>query len=284
MSAPTCAVTGANGFAGANIASKLQASECRVIALVRNPDSVAGFEVRRFALRRPVAKEIFADVDVLIHAAYDFSQRNWADICRVNAVGSDYLFDAAVRAGVKRQIFISSMSAFEGCRSDYGRGKLLAENAIAVRGGISIRPGMLYSKDNGGLTAKIATAARTLPVVPTIGNGRFPLYTCHVDDLTALVLYLVQAEHIPEGIITAAHPKPTTLLDIVKSAAGNKSRVIIRMPPSWITAGLWILERFGLRPAFRSDSVRSLVHADPGPDFSALEKIPVSFRPFEGMP
>jgi NADH dehydrogenase len=283
MSALTCAVTGANGFAGKSIVRKLQAAGCRVIALLRNPETAPSPETRRFVLGELLAQEILAGVDVLVHAAYDFSLHNWPDICRINAVGSDYLFDAAARAGVRRQIFISSMSAFEGCRSEYGCGKLAAENAVAVRGGISIRPGMLYSNENGGLAARIATAGRTLPIVPMIGNGRYPLYTCHVDDLASLVLYVARADELPDGIITAGHPQPVTLLDIIKSTSGNKWRLIIMTPPSWISAGLWVLERLRLRPAFRRDSVRSLVHANPAPDFSALEKIPVSFRPFEGM-
>ena len=280
MSASTCAVTGANGFVGKNLVRRFHALGWRVIALLRHPGQVAAdIEARRFVLGDPVAPDMLAGVDVLVHTAYDFSMRKWADILRVNVVGSEYLFDAAARAGVKRQIFISSMAAFEGCRSDYGRGKLAAEDFATIRGGVAIRPGMIYSKESGGIAAQIMTVACKYPVIPMIGRGDYPLYTCHIDDLCDLIIHTARAGELPGGILLAANASPVTLLGLVEAASDSRSRVILSVPWRWVTAGLWMLERIGLRLAFRSDSVVSLVHSNPAVDFNAL-KLPVQFRPF----
>ena len=281
MSGSTCAVTGANGFVGNNVVRRFQVLGWRVIALLRQPERVAAadIEARRFVLGDPVGPDLLAGVDVLVHAAYDFSLRNWANICRVNVVGSEYLFDAAARAGVKRQIFISSMAAFEGCRSDYGRGKLAAEDFATIRGGVAIRPGMIYSKENGGIAAQIMTVACKYPVIPMIGRGDYPLYTCHIDDLCDLIIHTARAGELPGGILLAANASPVTLLGLVEAASEGRSRVILSVPWRWVAAGLWMLERIGLRLAFRSDSVVSLVHSNPGVDFNAI-KLPVQFRPF----
>jgi nucleoside-diphosphate-sugar epimerase len=280
VSARTCGVSGANGFLGQAICRAFQSRGWKVVALVRRPQSAPeGSEPRAFALGDLPPPDLLAGVDVLVHAAYDFSVRSWGDICRINAVGSEYLFDAATRAGVKRQIFISSMAAFEGCRSKYGLGKLAAEHATRIRGGLVVRPGLIYGDRNGGLAAQIAALAKKLPIVPMIGNGDYPLYTCHVEDLCALLLFLAKVEGPPADIVTAANRSPATLRGLAEQAKGG-SAPILPIPWRLIAAGLQLAEAMGLRLAFRSDSVVSIVNANRAPDFAALEKIPVVFRPF----
>jgi len=277
----TVAITGASGFIGGHLVRRFQTLGWNVVALVRHPERpLAGVEMRKFILGEPLPKDSLTGVDLLIHTAYDFSLCGWADIARVNVVGSDYLFDAATRAGVKRSILISSMSAFEGCRSHYGRGKLAAENAVCIRGGIAVRPGMIYSETNGGLAAKIAAVARRMPVIPMIGRGDYPLFTCHADDLCDLIVQLAKAETVPDAILTAANPEPISLLKIVYKASSGKSRVVIALPWPLIAFGLWMLECLGMRPGFRSDSVVSLVHANEDPNFEPAKAFPVTFRPF----
>lgn len=286
MSAVTCGVTGANGFVGQAVCRAFRSLGCKVVALVRRPQSAPeGCEPRPFALGEPAAPDLLAGVDLLIHTAYDFSLRSWADICRVNALGSEHLFDAATRAGVKRQIFISSMAAYEGCRSKYGLGKLAAEHAARIRGGLVVRPGLIYGDRNGGLAAQIAALAKKTPVVPMIGNGRYPLYTCHVEDLCELLIYLARIEWTPGDVVTAAYGSPVTLRGLVEQVKGVSARASI-LPIPWrlIAAGLWLAEAMGLRLAFRRDSVISIVHANRAPDFTAIENIPVVFRPFPQQP
>jgi nucleoside-diphosphate-sugar epimerase len=173
------------------------------------------------------------------------------------------------------------MAAFEGCRSYYGLGKLATEHAVQIRGGSVIRPGLIYSEQNGGLTARITALAKTFPLVPMIGSGRYPLYTCHVEDLCDLIAHIAQMEELPRDIITAANPSPVTLRALAKSAEGvNAPSPIFPIPWRLVAAGLRLLENLGLRPDFRSDSVVSLVHANKAPDFKAIQDISVSFRPF----
>jgi nucleoside-diphosphate-sugar epimerase len=253
-----------------------------VIALTRQPEqALHGCEARFFSLGEVVAPDALANVDVLVHAAYDFSCRSWADICRVNVIGSEYLFDAATRARVKRQIFISSMAAFEGCRSYYGLSKLVTEHAAQIRSGFVVRPGLIYSEQNGGLAAKITKLAQTLPLMPMIGSGQYPLYTCHLEDLCNLVIEIAQMEQPPRSIITAANASPITLRALAKNANGGSAPPFI-FPIPWrlIAAGLWLAERLGLRLDFCSDSVVSLVHAIKAPDFTTVQNMHGSFRPW----
>jgi nucleoside-diphosphate-sugar epimerase len=146
-----------------------------------------------------------------------------------------------------------------------------------------VRPGLIYGDRNGGLAAQIAALAKKLPLVPMIGNGRYPLYTCHVEDLCALLLFLATAEQLPGGVITAANRSPVTLRGVVEQAKGINA-AIVPIPWRLIAAGLWLAETIGLRLAFRGDSAVSIVHANTAPDFTALENIPVVFRSFAQQP
>jgi nucleoside-diphosphate-sugar epimerase len=286
VTAPTCAITGANGLIGAAACRRFQALGWKVIALVRQPQlAPPGCETRAFALGEPLRSDLLTGIDVLVHAAYDFSLRSWSEICRINAVGSDYLFDAATRAGVKRQIFISSMAAFEGCRSKYGLCKLAGEDAARIRGGIVIRPGLIHGVPNAGLAAQIAALAKRLPVVPMIGSGRYALYTCHIDDLCELLVHVALLERPPREIITAANANPVSLRMLVEHANGDgKAPLIIAVPWGLLAGCLRLAEAAGLRIAFRSDSVVSIVHANLAPDFTALQSMPIHFRAFLDRP
>jgi len=286
VTAPTCAITGANGLIGRAACSRFQAIGWKVIALVRHSGlSPAGCETRAFALGEPLEPDVLTGVDVLVHAAYDFSLHAWSDICRINAVGSDYLFDAAARAGVKRQIFVSSMAAFEGSRSKYGLCKLAAEDAARIRGGVIIRPGLIHGGPNIGLAAQIASLAKRLPVVPMIGSGRYVLYTCHIDDLCELLVHIALAERLPHGVITAANASPVTLRMLIEQAKSDgKPPLIIPIPWRLLAAALRLAEVAGVRVGFRSDSVISIVNANSAPDFTAVQSMPVRFRAFLESP
>ena len=280
MIQPVCAITGANGFVGSAVSQRFEALGWRVIRLVRSPETVKG-DARRFSLGEDISPDTFANVDLLVHAAYDFSLCSWGDIRRINVRGSEKLFDAAKRAGVKRQIFISSLAAYEGCRSKYGLGKLTAEEAARARGGMIIRPGVIYSEKNGGLAAKVYAAARKLPIVPMIGSGNYPLYTCHVEDLCGLIVLLAQTDQVPLDPIVAANSEPITLRALVESAQrDHKFHAILPIPWVLLFIALWGLEKIGLRPGFRSDSIMSLVYGNPSIDFSLVRQLSAPFRSF----
>ena len=281
MTQSVCAVTGANGFVGRAVCRHFEAAGWRVVRLVRSPEQAAG-DARRFVLGEDLAPATLSGIDLVVHTAYDFSLRSWDDIRRVNVRGSEQLFDAATRAGVGRQIFISSLAAYEGCRSKYGLGKLAAEEAARVRGGVVLRPGVIYSEENGSIAGQIAAVARRLPIVPMIGTGRYLLYMCHVDDLCGLIVRMSQMDQPPSVPVAAAHPNPVTLRALVESAQRKHGfHAILPIPWVGLFAVLWCAEKLGMRLGFRSDSVVSLVYANPSVDLSVLQQLAILFRPFQ---
>src|SRR5437879_6224191 len=120
-----CALTGANGFVGRELKRSLEGRGWSVIPWIRRVDS--GSPGVKFALGRGVVAQSFQGVDALVHCAYDFSLIKWDDIGTINVAGTQKLFAAAASGGVKSIVQISTLSAFPGCRSRYGRAKLRME-------------------------------------------------------------------------------------------------------------------------------------------------------------
>ncbi|MGA8922036.1 MAG: hypothetical protein WB682_02740, partial [Candidatus Dormiibacterota bacterium] len=60
---------------------------------------------------------------------------------------------------------------------------------------------------------------------------------------------------------------------------GTRPR-FVSVPWRAVWLGLKGAETVGLRPSYRSDSVVSLVHQDPNPDFTSLGELGVSVREF----
>jgi nucleoside-diphosphate-sugar epimerase len=276
----TCAITGAHGFVGGQLAWLLRRRGWRVREWTRAGTASDG---ENFRLGDAIDPARLRGVDALVHCAYDFSLRNWNDIARVNVGGSEKLFAAASAAGVGSIVFISSISAFPGCRSLYGKAKLEAEAAAVSAGARVIRPGLVYGDRPGGVFGRLVEQVKRSRVVPIVAGGAQTQYLIHVDDLGELVLRSFRAElPVAPGPITAAHEKSWELRAILGEIACALGKRLWFVPVPWrlVWGGLKGLELAGLNPKFRSDSLLSMVHQNPQPSFDLLKAIPFQCRPF----
>src|SRR6185369_12066737 len=107
-----------------------------------------------------------------------------------NVQGSVRLLKRASEIGISKVIFISSMAAYEGCKSEFGAAKRAVEREVSSFNTIVVRPGLIYGKDAGGLLAALRRVASRLPILPLIGDGRYPLFTAHENDLCELLFDL----------------------------------------------------------------------------------------------
>ena len=274
------AVTGAGGYLGQNLCRYFKERGATVFQLtskpVRTESTVASTE---FTLHDGVAKTFFAKnkINSLIHAAYDFAPRTRAAIWDCNVKGSIDLFTQARAEGVEQIVFISSMSAYDGCRSLYGSAKLEIENALPeISRGCSIRPGLIYSTpiaQSGGMVGSILQSLQR-SVIPLIGRGEQRLYLAHASDLARLIEWCFRnSSAMPDSPITAANPRPYALREIVQllaHARGAKKARLLPVPWTLAWAGVRSLEAAGVNTKFRSDSILSLVHQNPNPDFTAI--------------
>jgi nucleoside-diphosphate-sugar epimerase len=189
------------------------------------------------------------------------------------------LFEAAQQAGVKQIIFISSISAFTGCRSVYGKTKLQVEQAALAYNGTVIRPGLIYGnlEQLGGMMGALVALMDKVPALPVFYPDP-PVYLCHQQDLADLVVSKVQRP-VGSEIITAAFHEPLGFKAVLSAIAVQRSKKSIFLPVPWrlIYLPIRLFEILGLKLGFKSDSLLSLMKPVPNPVFLDSEK---EFREF----
>jgi 2-alkyl-3-oxoalkanoate reductase len=270
------AVTGASGYVGGRILSHLRAGGIDAVALVRRP-APGDRRARRYALGEPLDSSLLDGIETVVHAAYDASARGEA-IRAVNVSGSLPLLDGLAEAG-GRMVMISSLSAFDGARSHYGRAKLELERAVLGRDGAVLRPGLVFGVGAGGLFGAMVKALSRHALAPMIGGGSQRLFVSHDEHLSRLVAAIATGEAHSEGRLFAAHEAPTTLRAIAAQVAQAQGRRLIAIPlaPSLVRLGLRCAEAAGVGLPFRSDSLLSLMNPIALDQVAALARSRVVF-------
>ncbi len=265
-----CLLTGSSGYVGGVIKSYLRNKDWVVYELRRNILSGSAEHIIPYTLGQHVDKTIFKNMDVLIHCAYDFSIRDKNKVFEINVKGSIRLFELAKTMGVKI-VFISSMSAFEGCRSVYGQAKLEIEKWVLSANGIVIRPGLIFGQKPGGIFGRLNSLVSHLRIIPLVGKGDQLQYVCLDTDLSIAIYKLILGNKVKKVPIIAASTKCMTFKEIIYVLAQSKNKKVwfIYFPYSILLMALRFCELIGLNIAFRSDSLIGLVNHNPKPNFYA---------------
>jgi nucleoside-diphosphate-sugar epimerase len=278
-----CAVTGASGYVGSIILQELR-RHLPVVAMVRHPKTEADI-AWSLESNQDIAKSLRArNVKTLVHAAWDMRTNSLLEMEKTCVQGSAALFDAAARAGVERVIFVSTISAFDGCRSAYGKAKLLVEKLLQGGSNTVFRFGLVFGDKPGGVFGKIQRQVQSSRILPIIGSGFSPQYLLHEKTLADSILRAVRGDfdHTHGVPITLAHPIPWRFRDLVKSIATSEGRQVALLPVPWplLFAGIRAGEALGLNLPFRSDSILSFVCYDRHPDFSLLRGLKIDPLPY----
>ena len=246
-------VTGATGFLGGRLMEKLRARGDDVIALVRDPARAAGVDAELVAgdlSDRARLAEQMRGSDAVFHLAAMYkigippSQR--AAMFEANVHGTENVLDAAVDAGVKRIVYVSTVNVFgnthgrvvdEGYRRDLSEGFVswydetkygaheAAMERIARGAPVTIvQPGAIYGPgDHSELGAQLDQARRgRLLFLALAGVG---VNAVHVDDAAEGILLALDRGRPGESYVLGG--EITTLRELVRTVA----RLAGRRPP-----------------------------------------------------
>jgi uncharacterized protein YbjT (DUF2867 family) len=231
-------VTGAFGYSGRYIATRLLAAGHRVRTLTNSPDRPNPFgrwvEAHPFHFEQPEQLAESLRGAAVLYNTY-WVRYNARDFTHAEAIeNTRRLFAAAKAAGVGRVVHVSIANPSEDSDLEYFRGKALLERAL-IESGLSyaiLRPAVLF----GGpdiLINNIAWMLRHLPVLGVFGKGDYRVQPIYVDDLAALgVEWGARQEN---AIIDAVGPETFTyrqLVDVIAGAIGRRPWVV-RTPP-WL--------------------------------------------------
>ena len=279
----TCAVTGASGYVGSILVRELS-KHMPVVRLVRKPASDLDIGWT-FQTSNDVAVTLQSrGVKTLVHAAWDMRATTFDDLHKTCVDGSRTLFDAATRAGVERIVFISTISAFEGCRSAYGKTKLEVEKMLTGKPGAVLRPGLVFGSDSGGVFGGIRKQVHGSRFLPMIGSGETPQYLLDENTLAQTVVSAVagQFDHLRGRPITLAGLKPWPFRDLVQNIARSEGRDVKLVPVPWqlLFCGIRLGELLKLNLPFRSDSVLSFIYSNRNPDFTLMRSLGINPAPY----
>lgn len=276
-----CAITGGNGYVGGCLRNFFAARDWEIFELTRRPRANA--RAFQFQLGDDLSPDLLSGVTTLVHCAYDFAPLQWDEIAAINVEGSRKVLQAARAANVPRIVFISSISAYEGCRSLYGRAKLEIEKIALDCGALVIRPGLVYGGVAGGMFGKLAAKIRKSAIVPLFGGGSQIQFLVHNEDLGAYIENVASGKlNVPPRIVTAANERPWPFKELIIEIAASEGKKPVFIPLPWrvLWLALKLAEQCGLRMNFRSDSLVSLMYQNPAPDFAPNASLGLVCRPF----
>jgi uncharacterized protein YbjT (DUF2867 family) len=247
------AVTGANGFIGKELIRFLSTKGYVVKALVHKmPDQqLTGVKYIVYDLAIQPAAEIFNDVTVLIHLAFQF-EKPPANENDINVSAAQFLKSIAI----PQYIFISSFSATPQNPSYYGTCKLQLEQVFA--NDCIVRPGLVLG--NGGLFKRLCLQLQKSSMVPLIAGGRQPFQTICLNDFVEAIEKLIEQEQ--RGVIHLANPEHTTYKKLMQLLAGHLHKKIyfIPIPVLLIRMLIWLTQKLQ-QPIITQDNLDGLLHA-----------------------
>jgi uncharacterized protein YbjT (DUF2867 family) len=237
METPLHVVTGAFGYSGSYIASRLLDRGVRVRTITNSlnrPSPLQGrLDARPFNFDRPeLLVESLRGASVLYNTYW--VRFNAAEFAHSEAVENTFtLFRAAKEAGVERVVHVSITNPSETSTLEYFHGKAVLERAL-VESGLSyaiLRPTVLFGEQDI-LINNIAWLLRRFPVFGVFGSGQYRLQPVFVDDLAALAVE--QGSRRENIVINAIGPETFTFRSLVEAIgrAIGRVRPIISIPPS----------------------------------------------------
>ncbi len=244
-------ITGATGFLGSHLAAGLTAAGHAVLASVRRRSDTRWIDplpletVELDLAGSPHAggsgPEVAAlqGVDAVVHCAGLTRARDEAEFQRVNADGTERLVRAAVEAGVRRFVLISSLAArgpdgAGGPVSPYGRSKREGERRLEAQAGridaAILRPGGIYGPRDADLLPLFRLARRGWVPIPA---SAAPLQPVYVSDVVSATLAALETPDLATPLpVAGAERRTWPALAGSLSRAVERAGRVVRVPPA----------------------------------------------------
>jgi nucleoside-diphosphate-sugar epimerase len=255
------ALTGSTGFIGQHLLRELPKRGYRLRVLLRRPTSLptntASAVVGDIARPQNMSAAL-QDVDAVIHSAglaHAMSGIPEDDYRVINTEATINLARAARRAGAKRFIFLSSIRAQSGPRSDtvqtealepsptdaYGRSKLAAESGLAELDidWVALRATLAYGPGVKGNMAELMRLARSPWPLP-LGGLRAPRSLLAVENLLAAIETVLTTPETLRRPLIVADPQAVTVADMIagmRRGLGRRPNVF-GVPPALLKLSL----------------------------------------------
>ena len=270
-------LTGASGFLGRNIATRLRAAGHQVRPVCRSQ----GVDFAR--MLEPVDwLPLLAGVDAVINCVGIIGETTTQRFQTLHITAPQALFRACASAGVRRVVQVSALGADAQAFSAYHRSKLAADDCLRslALDWFVLRPALIYG--HGGTSAKLFMALARLPLLPVIGSGEQAVQPVHIRDVVDGVLACLVTEQTRQtlDIVGAETLTFKQWLHSLRAAQGLTPCPTLRIPLPLALAVAWLGRHFS--PLLQPDNLRMLQagYQGDGQAFSALlGRRPLAFAP-----
>ncbi|MEO0691087.1 MAG: NAD(P)-dependent oxidoreductase [Pseudomonadota bacterium] len=192
----TIAITGGTGFVGSATLDYALEQGFSVRALTRRdqPERTGVEWVLGTLEDKAALKELMEGAQAVVHIAGLTNTPDPDEFERANVTGTENVIEAATSVGVKRFVFVSSLSAREPTLSRYGASKFEAEASVQASklDWTIVRPPAVYGPRDVDMF-ELFRAAR-LGLVPLPPGGATSLI--HAQDLARLLVALAQRKRL----------------------------------------------------------------------------------------
>ena len=190
MSGQVLAITGATGFVGSAALDEALGQGHQVRALTRRdqPEREGVTWVKGTLQDTEALGELVAGADAVIHIAGLTNTPDTAEFEIANVAGTQNVIAAMKSAGIKRLVFVSSLSAREPKLSAYGASKARAETLVEASGldWTTVRPPAVYGPRDVDMFELFRSAKFGMVPLPPRGATSI----IHVADLARLLIAL----------------------------------------------------------------------------------------------
>lgn len=274
-------MTGATGFIGQHVLDAAIEQGWDITVLGRRvPRSKVKFIEWDLATRNGGVRDLACDA--LIHIAADM-RPEWNTISEAEEIARGReLFDAVPET--TRIVFLSSQASKPDAPTRYGRVKYQIEQLVHERGGIVIRPGLVYSANRGkDLHSRLRSLLCKLPIIPDLRPAPI-VQPIHVVDLSRAIVRAASGA-VPSGMYCVAPPDDLSFTEYLKLTARLQLglwRPAVSVPRALVMATLpVVIPILRLLPLnVDPTSIKSLLssrHMDTAADLDVLS---VEIRPF----
>jgi uncharacterized protein YbjT (DUF2867 family) len=179
----------------------------------------------------------------------------------VNVDGTRYVVMECERAGVKRLVYVSSLGAERGT-SAYHKSKHVAEDVVRsfTRDWVVVRPGAVYGPGDEHLSV-LLRLVRTLPVIPTVGDGNQRFQPIWHEDLAKALAGAVERADVRCRVLDVAGAELTSQNDLVARLRRITGREVVQAPvPEMLASwGIRALGALGVDVPFSEDQLGMLM-------------------------
>jgi uncharacterized protein YbjT (DUF2867 family) len=229
------AITGATGFVGSHLATRLSSEGHEVVRVVRN---ARGNDTKVAIASLDDVDELakaFAGCKAVAHCAGINREVGDQTYMRVHIEGTRNVVEAARRAGVEKLVLMSFLRARPDCGSAYHESKSAAEEIVRCSGldYTVIKAGVVYGRGDHMLD-HLSHAFHTFPVFALVGFKAKTVRPLAVEDLVHVLRAALIDRRLKQQTIALVGPEEIYLSEAVRRVSEVVGKQPLMFPlPIW---------------------------------------------------